>query len=602
MCIRDSANTASFAGAGERRRVRERGRTAPRVRTDGLAVRVARGSASANVAVDVKCYDLTLEGTAATSLTRTWTWSIDKTTSTGSLTLEPGQAGEVRYAVALSAQSADSQWAAAGRLTVRNPSPVAASLASLTATAAGAGATLSGCPATVPARGSVECPWSASLASAAGGPLALNAILADSSAFNRSSYSGSGSVDFSGAAVTKVDESAAVSDSFRGGAARELGTVTAPAGGFEYVESVAATNKCGTSTVSNVAAFRTPSGRTGTDATTTNVDVKCYQLRASAAASTSFTRTWQWALTKTADQDSLTLATGTTGSIGYTVTLTPSSTDGGWTASGTVSVTNPAPVATSLAGITATIGATPVTVTCPSLDLAPSATVQCAWTAQLGSGTLAVFAATATLADADAFSSPTASAGAFIAFLRPDEIDETATVRDVMDGVERTFGPASAGAPTTYTYTMPVGPFSGCAPTSVTNSARLTTVDTGATTDASVTTPVTLTCAQLGIRVEAGTSLTRSYTWTIAKSASTSSITLATGATQSVGYTVTLAHTSADSAWRASGTITFTNPTSSAVTLSGVTADAGGSPAAVSCPSLSVAAGVRGDAAERDRR
>jgi P pilus assembly chaperone PapD len=558
------ANTASFLGASG-----------------------ARGSASANVAVTVKCYDLTLEGTATTSLTRTWTWSIDKTASADSLTLEPGQAGSVGYVVALSAQSADSQWAASGRLTVTNPAPVAASLSSLTATAAGTGAALSGCPVSVPARGSVDCAWSASLGSAAGGPLALSASLANSDAFNSSSYSGSGTVDFSGATVTKVDETATVTDTFGGGTPRDLGFVTAPSGRFDYSQTIAATNKCGTTTVSNVAAFRTPSGRTGNDGTSTTVDVKCYQLRAGATADTSFTRTWQWTLTKTADRESLTLASGTTGTIGYSITLTPSSSDGGWNARGTVTVTNPAPVATSLSGIAATIGATPVTVTCPSLDLAAGASVECAWSTSLPSGSLTTFSATATLADAAAFSSPTASAGAIVAFGQPDQVDETATVRDVMGGTERTFGPATAGAPTTYTYSMPVGPFSGCAPTSVTNSATLTTGDTGTTRNAAVTTPVTLTCPQLGVRVDAGASLTRSYTWTIAKAASTSAITLATGATQTVGYTVTLGRSSVDSAWRAGGTITITNPSSSAVTLSSVTAN----DVTVTCPTLTVAAG-----------
>jgi P pilus assembly chaperone PapD len=561
------ANTASFLGASG-----------------------ARGSADANVAVTVKCYDLRLEGTATTSLTRTWTWSIDKTANADSLTLEPGQAGSVGYVVTLSAQSADSQWVAAGRLTVTNPAPVAASLSSLTATAAGAGASLSGCPASVPARGSVDCVWSASLASAAGGSLALSATLADSSAFNSSTYGGNGSVDFSAASITKVDETATVTDTFGGGTPRELGSVTAPSGRFDYSQPIAATNKCGTTTVSNVAAFRTPSGRTGSDSTQTSVNVKCYQLRADATAETSFIRKWRWDLAKTADRGSLTLASGTTGTIGYTITLTPSSSDGGWNARGTVTVTNPAPVATSLSGIAATIGATSVTVTCPSLDLAAGASVECTWSTPLPSGSLTTFSATATLADAAAFSSPTASTGAIVFFGQPDEVDETATVRDVMGGVERTFGPATGPAPTTYTYSMPVGPFSGCAPTSVTNDAVLTGGDTGTTKNASVTTPVTLTCPQLGVRVDAGASLTRTYTWTIAKTASTSAVTLATGATQSVGYTVTLGNSSVDSAWRAGGTITITNPTSSPATLSSVTVSE--NDATVTCPApLTVAAG-----------
>jgi hypothetical protein len=202
---------------------------------------------------------------------------------------------------------------------------------------------------------------------------------------------------------------------------------------------------------------------------------------------------------------------------------------------------------------------------------------------------------TATLADSSAFSAATAQASALVDFaaaqVQVTEIDETATVKDVMGTTTKTFGPAAAGAPTTYTYSMPVGPYATCASMSVENRATFTTGDTGATGSAKVTTPVTVSCYQLGVTADARTALTRTYAWQIAKSADQSALTLEEGQSFLVNYTVRLSSTSTDSAWTARGTITLSNPATSAATLSSVAATAAGTAATVSCPSLTIAAG-----------
>ena len=556
----------------------------------------ATKSAGVTIPVSVPCYRLTVTETSSTRLTRTFDWTIRKSAGASSLTLEPAASGDLGYTVDVTSTPVDSGWAAGGTVALTNPAPVPARLSSLTASAVGSGTTLSGCPQTVNAGETVACTWSASLTSGANASLAVTAVLSDSSAFTDTSYSGSTSIDFASAVVTPIDSSVRVTDVF-GTSSRDLGTVNAgDAGRFTYASTVGPYAKCGGYAVANSASFVAPSGATGSAATSTPVSVKCYDLGASTSVpAPAMTRTYGWSIAKKASSSSLALQAGAAGSLGYTVTLSSTSTDAGWRVSGTITITNPAPVAATLSGVTAGVGTTAAAVTCPSdLTVPAGRSIDCAWTATLGSGAPASLAVTATLTDAGAFNSPTARATATIDFATAaiTEIDKTATVKDVMGTMTQTFGPATAGAsPTTYGYTMPVGPFSTCAPTTVTNNATLTTSDTRTSALATVTTPVAITCYRLGVSTDARSELTRTYTWQITKSADRTGLTLEQGQVFSVNYSVGVSSASADGGWTARGTITLRNPAPSAVTLSGVTASAAGASATVGCPSLTIPGG-----------
>ena len=81
------------------------------------------------------CYDYEVKvtKTADTSLTRTWSWDIDKTVAVPDVTLSTGQVYTASYAVTLTATGyVDSDWAAAGTITVLNPAPMAATLTGVT--------------------------------------------------------------------------------------------------------------------------------------------------------------------------------------------------------------------------------------------------------------------------------------------------------------------------------------------------------------------------------------------------------------------------------------------------------------------------------------
>jgi hypothetical protein len=69
---------------------------------------------SSSASVTVNCYALTVTKDAATSLTRTWDWTIDKSADQTDLLLSTGQLFTVNYEVTVDATSSDSDWAVTG--------------------------------------------------------------------------------------------------------------------------------------------------------------------------------------------------------------------------------------------------------------------------------------------------------------------------------------------------------------------------------------------------------------------------------------------------------------------------------------------------------
>jgi hypothetical protein len=78
--------------------------------------------------VTVTCHELEVTKDAATSLTRTWTWTILKEGDATELTLSEGQLHTVNYDVTVDASSADSAWAVTEDIAVYNPAPIDATI------------------------------------------------------------------------------------------------------------------------------------------------------------------------------------------------------------------------------------------------------------------------------------------------------------------------------------------------------------------------------------------------------------------------------------------------------------------------------------------
>jgi hypothetical protein len=246
---------------------------------------------SDGASVAVQCYGLQVTKDAHASLTRTWDWTIEKSADQTDLLLTPGQQFLVNYEVSLTASSSDSEWAAHGTITVVNPNPSHGALLNSVADLAGTVAGTVDCGVSFPyllaAGGTLNCSYNASLPS---GATRTNTGTATLQSFayapdgtgtpsGTADFSGTATIDFSGAAVSKVDECVDVKDSLQGA----LGTVCEDAapGSFtysRYIGPFSSPDQCGAQQVENTASFIAgDTGATGESSWTVNVTVACEQ-------------------------------------------------------------------------------------------------------------------------------------------------------------------------------------------------------------------------------------------------------------------------------------------------------------------------------------
>jgi hypothetical protein len=231
---------------------------------------------SADEYVTVNCYDLTVTKDASTSYTKTWTWDIDKTSTTTTLNLAPGQIHPVYYEVTVSATSQNSDYAAAGTITITNPAPIAAPITGVTDILTGNIAAIVDCKGatSIPANGSLECTYEVDLANA---DTLTNT--AEVTMTNGTKYSGTAQVNFASAVVTEVDESIEVTDDKKGVLGTVLATDTLPKT-FKYVLNVGpyeGETVCGTTQkFDNTAELTTNDTDTSdTDTVTVNANIRC---------------------------------------------------------------------------------------------------------------------------------------------------------------------------------------------------------------------------------------------------------------------------------------------------------------------------------------
>jgi len=257
----------------------------------GNTATIVETGQSDSAAVGVQCYGLQVTKDAHTSLTRTWQWTIQKSADQTDLLLTPGQQFPVNYQVSLTTTSSDSEWAAHGTITVVNPNSSRGALLNSVADLAGTIGGTVDCGVSFPyllaPSGTLTCSYDAALPSAATrtnkGTATLQnfAYAPDGSGTptGTSDYSGTATVDFTGAAVSKVDECVDVKDNLQG----TFGTVcesNAP-GSFQYTRNIgpfASPGQCGAQQVKNTATFIAgDTGATAASSWTVNANVACSQ-------------------------------------------------------------------------------------------------------------------------------------------------------------------------------------------------------------------------------------------------------------------------------------------------------------------------------------
>ena len=232
-----------------------------------------------SASVDVDCYEITVSKDADESFDRKYFWEINKTGSEEEITVPVDQTATVDYDVTVDVTGhTDSDWAVSGTITVHNPAPIAATINSVADSISGIGAVSVDCgtatfPYSLAAGGNLVCTYSSALPDAS---TRTNTATATRQNYDYASNgtatpdgttarTGTASVNFAGATMTKIDECIDVSDTHAGA----LGTVcvgdTLPRT-FHYERTVGPYSSCGDRTLNNTATFETnDTGTTGED-------------------------------------------------------------------------------------------------------------------------------------------------------------------------------------------------------------------------------------------------------------------------------------------------------------------------------------------------
>ena len=564
--------------------------------------------------------------TAATSLTRTYNWNVDKSATPTSKNMFNGDTQAVDWPITVTnTGSTDSAWAASGSITVTNASSSAATINSIADVITGPingtvdcnGATAgSGLPATVPAKagatnGTLVCTYSATLPD---GTARTNTATATQQNYDYSGgsgvasgttdYAGTASVSFAAPTVTEINKTVTLKDSLDAAAETTVGTdITAPTAPVNRSISSSYTCPAGGGTHTNVANLY----RSGTsvlldtdDATTT---ITCNALTVTKTVNTALTKTHNWSVTKDVTPTSKSMFNGDSQTVDWSIDVTYDGfTPSGFGVTGNITVQNPATIAATINTVTDSMtGGINGTVDCNGATagnglpatIAATSSLICTYTATTPDGTTRTNTATATQQNYNYASNGSSTNAGTTPYTDTEtvdfanatltEVNKDITLKDSLEGAaESTLGTTSApndllnvGFSTKYTCPAANG--------SHTNVAR---IYSGATLLDSDDATTTISCFALSVGKTANTSFTRTWTWTVDKVATGSdgTMTLAVGETFIQPYSVTYNASKVDSAFAASGTITVTNPAPLAATLNTV-ADvmAGGFNGTVDC-------------------
>lgn len=452
---------------------------------------------------------VTVTKTAATSFTREITWDIQKKVAPAAWHLFDGETGTSKYTVTVTKSgSTDKDFAVSGTITITNPSKDGSvTVTSVTDAIVGEGTAIAvSCPQAVPftidAKKSVTCSYQSSLASGDTRTNRATVVLESGGA-----YSGTAQVVFDMSKPTSVvNGTITVTDSYKG----DLGS-------FSDTKSV---------TYDRTFACSADKGEQDNIATivetdqksSAKVNVSCYAPTVTKTATPAKDRKYFWTVAKKADVSSLTLSTGQTYQVGYTVTAGLDANkpfeDSNWQVSGTITISNPNPnrdavlnsVQDAISGFAGN-----VTVACTLTDgkiIVPKGkSASCSYSATLDNGDNRTNTATVAQQlysyDSDGKATATeaksyASAGVPFGFADDKSIKNTVDkCADVTDDKYGSLGNVCANQvpmPRVFTYTMTVGAYATCGTYQVDNTASITAVDTKSRKDARVSVPVNVPC------------------------------------------------------------------------------------------------------------
>jgi hypothetical protein len=522
-----------------------------------------------------------VEKTAEASLTRTWTWTIDKLRD-DSWALFTGESGTSDFDVSVDATKIDSNQLITGQIDILNPTggdvierSIPAVINSVTDVIDQGGVTTDAVvncgvtfPYTLGAGDTLSCSYTVSPPNSDAGTNTATVNIDISDTEDRD-YTGTAPFDFATGTVTNVDEQVSVSDDqwtpgvpgddLLLGTANAL-TDTLPKSFATYSRTFLCDDDEGSHT--NTASFVTnDTAATGSDSA--SVTVACYDISVSKDAATSLTRAYSWTIDKSVSPASWALFTGESGTSDWTVAVDKTGfTDSAWAVEGSITVTNNHP--TRVAEITAVTDvvspAIAASVNCgvtfPHDIAVNGGTLICSYSTSLPDAAIRTNTATATLQlyDFDSLEVGTKSGTddytgqASVDFTSPTITEVYASI-NVTDTNGQSWGPVSDDASWTYAETF------SCDSDAGTHNNTATITETGQNDSASVT----VACYDISVSKDAATSLTRTYSWTIDKSADQTEVTIDSSTSATVNYSIVVDATYVDSAWGVAGSITVTN-------------------------------------------
>lgn len=565
-------------------------------------------SVSADDDCTTNVWGLTVEKTADEFYSRTFHWDIDKSVTPATWNLFDGESGTSDYTVVFTQTGyTEDDWQVTGSITVSNPAPMEASLASLVDEIDGFGyATVSCDSLVVPAEGSLVCSYDSGVQSSPDlnpfGDLNTATATLNNNDGGTTDFAGNYPVNFGEATVELIDEQVSVSDTYPG---------TPVSGDYTAGETwtYSRTFMCDEDEGQhdNTASFvANDTGASGSD--DASVVVNCYDMAVSKTAETFYTRTFEWDITKSVDPASWALFDGESGTSDYTVVLDKVGfSENEWQVKGVITITNNHPSrAADLNDVLDNAGGIAGVVDCGGLTAVPAASyIECSYDtgkqdAVDANPFGATNTATATQQLYDFASDMTATADGTKNYMGFADIDfSTATVKLVDDDVtvsdtyvgSNVTGVWSDDHTFTYSRTFTCDADEG----QHDNTASFVTNDLGLYDEDSAS--VDVSCYALSMEKDASTSYQVQYFWYIDKTVDDPGpITVMRGASVDVTYTVEvgLDGDPVASAFYAWGSVVIYNnhPTRAADLDSVIDSIAGfGVPDNFSCPAAVVPAG-----------
>lgn len=276
------------------------------------------------------CGVLTVTKTANPSLTRTFKWDISK--SVDKTEIDTSGSATFNYTVSVTHDTGtDSKWQLTGSIRLGNATIGDVTGVVVTDTVDNGGSCTvdtTGFNGTVPANNHVDLPYTCTYANAPSPAASTNHVTVSS---DEGPFVGQQDFDFGAAAVTLVDDSVTVTDTFGGNLGTVSSTDPSPTT-FPYSHTF--TDPAGTCTThDNTATFTTDTtGATGSDSKSVKVCVG-----ADLTVSKTATPTFNSSITKSPNQTEFDTSSGNSVTITYTVTVTES----GWQVAGNITVANP---------------------------------------------------------------------------------------------------------------------------------------------------------------------------------------------------------------------------------------------------------------------